>query len=138
MRSSRRCSVALSVIFLVVACDSSLSPSVIGQVQPIERITVSAKALSLVVGQERQLDIEGSPSRVSWQTDNPDVASVSVNGFVTARSPGSARVIARGRSAADTAMVRVRLPIRSLRLTADSITVAADKTARLLFLALDA
>jgi uncharacterized protein YjdB len=136
MLGSRRGLVAFAYLF-AVSCDSSVNPSDVDKVGTGVRVAVTAKSVWLVVGQERQLVIAGSGPDVTWRSDNAAAVSVSSTGLVSARSPGIAHIVVREQSAADTTTVTVRAPIDHIQITADSLTVAAGRSAQLSFRALD-
>lgn len=68
--------------------------------QEIPDLTLNRETLSLAVGEQAQLVVQGADA-VSWMSDLPEVASVDGNGRVSALSAGKAHITAssRGRSA---------------------------------------
>ncbi|MFM9797318.1 Ig-like domain-containing protein, partial [Streptomyces turgidiscabies] len=68
----------------------------------VEDVTVSPAEAALLVGQTIALSAEAVDGEgdvvpgatVSWSSSDPDVASVSVSGVVTAEGPGSATITA--------------------------------------------
>jgi uncharacterized protein YjdB len=137
MQANRRGVVALAIL-LAIACDSSVSPSGVANITTTEKIAVSTKALSLLVGQERQLSIVEPTRTVTWESDNPAVAAVSPVGLATALAPGIAHIVARRQTAADTATVTVVAAVHAVQLLARSINVTAGHSAKLSFRAFDA
>jgi uncharacterized protein YjdB len=137
MKGNRRGVVALAIL-LAIACDSSVSPSGVANITTTEKIAVSTKALSLLVGQERQLSIVEPTRTVTWESDNPAVAAVSPVGLATALAPGIAHIVARRQTAADTATVTVVAAVHAVQLLARSINVTAGHSAKLSFRAFDA
>lgn len=66
---------------------------------PVEHITLSHSEVSLYVGRVLQLSASVYPQNaeydtIEWNSTNPDVASVSSNGAVTAKSKGTATITA--------------------------------------------
>jgi hypothetical protein len=64
----------------------------------------------------------------TWTSADPDVASVSSEGFVTARANGLARVVARTSAGADTAFVRVAQQVSAVRVMPDTATIRVGST----------
>jgi hypothetical protein len=86
-------------VFLSLAVDSVPLPAVVG-LGVGEQLPLRANAV----------DVEGVPvtgRTVGWTSSNPDVADVTAQGVVTARTPGQARVtgIVGGRAASITLLV---------------------------------
>jgi trimeric autotransporter adhesin len=84
---------------------------------PVASVAVQPKTASLVVGRTTTLgavvtDANGAQTDrpVTWKSTDDAVATVSAPGLVTARSAGSARIIASSESKADTAVVSVTGP----------------------------
>jgi maltose-binding protein MalE len=61
-------------------------------------LTLNRENFSLLVDETAQLSVTASPkgasAEVDWTSTNPDVATVSENGLVTAKSPGTATITA--------------------------------------------
>lgn len=117
------------LLFALWACDSSTAPEEIGS------ISLGSVDTELVLGSELQLVatvlsssgsvVSGHP--VSWSSSNPDVASVSASGLVTALAAGSTNVRAEsgGRSASVTLTVR---PGECTGETVGSISVGQERS----------
>ena len=136
MRGSRRGSVAFAVL-LAVGCDSSINPSDVSELGPPIRVAVTTKAVSLIVGQERQLSVAGSDPQVTWQSDNSATVTVSPTGLVSARAAGVAHVIVREKSAADTTTVTVLPPLDGVQFVVDTVNVAVGRSVKLVFRGVD-
>ena len=64
----------------------------------VESISINKTELELYVGESEKLTVTVYPSNatnkeVSWGSDNPSVASITTDGYVTAHSPGVAQII---------------------------------------------
>jgi len=137
MRSFRGGSVAFAIL-LGFSCDSSINPNGVEKSATIGKLAVTTKAVSLIVGQERQLSFSGNTYQVTWQSDNLDAVAVSPTGLVLARAPGVAHIVVRqASSSADTTVVTVRAGIDDVQILTDSVDIAIGQTARLTFRATD-
>lgn len=58
-------------------------------------VKISAKKLSLTVGQSKVLKITGTKEKVNWSTNNKSVATVSSKGKVRAKKTGTAKITAK-------------------------------------------
>lgn len=58
-------------------------------------VKISAKKLSLTVGQSKTLKMKGTKTKAKWSTSNKEVASVTKKGKVTAKKAGKAKITAR-------------------------------------------
>jgi uncharacterized protein YjdB len=116
-RAFHRGSVAAMVV-ATAACvgdDSTGLPHDITQPTTPTAIVVSPSADTLGIGQSRQLTAKVTDARglersttVNWTSANPNVASVSISGSVTALAPGLASIIAAAGALSDTALIFVR------------------------------
>lgn len=65
---------------------------------PITSLTISQSEITLVNGNKSQLEVRAIPSdttsAVRWMTDDRSIATVSSNGMVTARKPGTTTITA--------------------------------------------
>lgn len=64
----------------------------------VESISINKTELELYVGESEKLTVTVYPSNatnkeVSWGSDNPSVASITTDGYVTAHSPGVAQIM---------------------------------------------
>ena len=114
---------------------------------PVATVTVSPGNGSLVVGQTVQLSATTAAAGgqtltgrvVTWTSNANGVATVSSTGLVTAIAPGSATITASSEGINGTASITVAaVPIASIRVTPDVVTVASGQTLQLAAQALDA
>lgn len=83
---------------LAVTVDGGFeASSVISVAVPVTGVTVAPGTATLTTGEQLQLTAGIQPEnatdkRVDWSSSNPDVATVSSNGLVTATGPGSAEI----------------------------------------------
>jgi uncharacterized protein YjdB len=127
--------VVTAILLALGGCESSVSPSFSPPAHD-DKITLNAKSLSLTVGQDRQLSVIGA-AQVDWRSDDPSIVVVSSSGLVSAVAPGTARIVARSKSASDTSVVTVRGPIESIALLSNSVDIAVGQSATLAFRAFD-
>jgi hypothetical protein len=127
--------VVAAILLVLGGCESSVSPSTSPPTHD-DKITLNAKSLSLTVGQDRQLSVVGA-AKIDWQSDDPSIVAVSSSGLVSGVAPGTARIVARSKSASDTSVVTVRGPIESVELLSDSVEIAVGQSATLAFRAFD-
>jgi hypothetical protein len=122
-----RAPLLLLVVTLPQACDTTVVTPV-----DIERVVVVPSDLTLLEGERESVSAilrdrtggELGGARVTWTTDDPDVASVTSNGVVDARSPGSTRIRASVGGISGSAAVRV-LRGPTLQLSARSVSFDA-------------
>ena len=114
---------------------------------PVASVTVSPGSGSLIVGQTIQLSATTAATGgqtlvgrvVAWSSSASGVASVSSTGLVTAIAPGSATITATSEGITGTSTITVAaVPIASIRVTPDAVTVASGQTVQLTAQALDA
>ena len=99
-------------------------------------ITLSASALSPIVGATKALTATVSPSTaanraVTWSSDNSSVASVSSSGLITALAPGSATITATSAANANisaSCTVKIVQRVTGVSLSAQSLTLANGDT----------
>jgi galactose oxidase-like protein/Big-like domain-containing protein len=107
--------------------------------QPVGSVEVSPDSVSIAVGETRQLaaalqDAGGEPLTgrpVSWATDDPQVATVSSTGLVSAVAPGTATITAtsEGKSgAARVTVIAASAPVASVEVEPTAPTVAVGST----------
>lgn len=58
-------------------------------------IKISTKSKTLYIGYGCKLNITGTSRKVTWSSTNPQIASVSQSGYVTAKSKGTTTIIAK-------------------------------------------
>ena len=82
-----------------------------------EKITVSAadKKTKLILGETVQLtaSVEG----VTWESENPDIATVSASGLVEAKSVGSAKIVAKKAGYKD-GSISIKVDLEKIEITA--------------------
>ena len=124
----RRAALALVVSVVAASCDGASEPSD-GDIASIE---VTPSSLSLTAGTTRALtarvlDASGAPlggSPVFWSTQDPDVATVSAAGIVTAVAPGATQIAAsKGGKSALVPVTVVGLPVGLVRVSPATATV---------------
>ena len=80
----------------VVLAASLLLPSVIpADTQAKAKIRLSAKKISLKVGQTKKLKVKGTKKKVVWKSSKKKIASVSKKGVVKALRRGKAKITAK-------------------------------------------
>lgn len=96
---------------------------------PVSSIKVSPAQLSLYRAKEHQLSAEIVPANatdksVTWESDNPSIASVSASGLVKAKAKGTATVTATSSNGFQSScIVTVLVPAVSVQLSQNSITL---------------
>lgn len=100
----------------------------------VERVSLSADALTLTAGETAVLDAAADPEGdVAWLSSDETVAEVS-DGTVTAKKPGAAiiRASVGGKTASCTVTVKAaRVPVSSVTLDRSTLELSVDGTARL-------
>ena len=108
-------------------------------VQPVTRLTATASASAIAVGETMTLTTQAIPENatikaVSWKSENEAIATVTQDGVVTGVAKGTARVVA---TAMDGSNVRVNLSVRvaqkaeEISLKSNDVTVDAGKKIQL-------
>ena len=128
----------------VLTVASQQDPSVTVQyrvlvIQPVTRITVSAPAKSVAVGETMALTAAYSPENasmkeVTWSSANENIATVDENGVVTGVKRGNARITAVARDGSKmraNISVAVTQSAEQITLDKQEITVDAGKSAML-------
>jgi uncharacterized protein YjdB len=107
---------------------------------PVASVAVTPTGSQIVVGQTTQLNAEprdasGQPlvgRAVSWSSSDPNVASVSSTGLVTAVAPGQATITATSEAAAGTSTIGVSpKPVSSVIISPGQGSVAVGQTLQL-------
>lgn len=100
----------------------------------VERVSLSADALTLTAGETAVLDAAADPEGdVAWLSSDETVAEVS-NGTVTAKKPGAAAVLAASGGKYACCTVRVReaeAPVETVTLSQTALTLKPGETAAL-------
>ncbi|MBR3075296.1 MAG: Ig domain-containing protein, partial [Bacteroidales bacterium] len=104
----------------------------------VKSVTLSEHNITLDTGKSVKLNATVQPSTaanksLTWTSDRPDVAAVSPEGVVTAKTPGTARIsvsTAEG-GFTDDCSVTVDYEVKSVALSEHNITLATGKTVKL-------
>ena len=100
----------------------------------VERVTLSADALTLTAGEAAVLDAAADPEGdVAWMSSDETVAEVS-DGTVTAKKPGAAAILAASGGKYACCAVRVReaeVPVETVALSQTALTLKPGETAAL-------
>ena len=81
---------SLCLICIIALITCSFLPSVNAKTKT--KIAISDKKISIEVGEEYQLSVTGTKSKVTWSSADKSVATVSSDGFVDAISVGKTKV----------------------------------------------
>ena len=118
----------------VVLAASLLLPSVIpADTQAKAKIRLSAKKISLKVGQTKKLKVKGTKKKVVWKSSKKKIASVSKKGVVKALRRGKAKITAKTAGKKLVCMVTVKnskikptvIPATSAPATASPLATAS-------------
>lgn len=113
---------------------SGTATLVVNPPPPVATVTLSLDSATLLKDATLQLYatlrsatgyIIRAGATVTWTTDQPTVATVDVNGLVTAVGPGTAAIAATSQGKSDTATIKVDLP-GSVAVTVSTTGVALD------------
>ena len=97
-----------------------------GMARPAQAaVRLSPKSVTLIKGQTQVLKVTGAKEKVTWSTNNPDVAGVSSSGKVTAKKKGSATITA----AADGEKLTCRVTVEEPYISHTSRTIKVGGTA---------
>ena len=100
----------------------------------VERVSLSADALTLTAGETAVLDAAADPEGdVAWLSSDETVAEVS-DGTVTAKKPGAAAILAASGGKYACCAVRVReaeMPVETVALSQTALTLKPGETAAL-------
>ena len=90
---------------------------------------LSLKAVTLSVGDKKQLKVTGTNQKIKWRAELPEVAAVTQNGVVTARSMGFTTITATVLGKELTCSVEVNNVIKpaSIKVTPASLTMEAGE-----------
>lgn len=108
-------------------------------VETLQGLEVTPKSTYLVIGDTDKLEVVFSPDnvgdlKVTWASENPDVASVDANGTVTAIAKGLARITATSESKTATAIVNVvgeRVPATGIVLNKTEISTLVGRYSKI-------
>ncbi len=106
---------------------------------PVSSVVVTPDTATLVVGESKQLTAETfdasgnelSGRTIQWSSSNEDVASVSSSGKVLAVAPGSATITAMSEGKSDKATITVLVPVGSVVVSPDSVSVIVGERSAL-------
>ena len=98
----------LMALVALPACDDGFTEP--DPIPPGEPMSISPKVIDLRVGETTVVRISGVSTQLTavWASDNPEVASVAVGGFVRGNQPGSTYITARVGDQVAAAQVTVR------------------------------
>lgn len=111
-----RCGVLAAAVITLLACGGDTEPTTIAPlIGPTVAVSVSPRALSLVVGDTGSFSAQGIDARnrvtgasFAWSSADPSIATVrQVDGYVVAVAPGSTTVTATSGTLTATAIVSV-------------------------------
>lgn len=100
----------------------------------VNGITLDSSSLTLLIGDSHQfvaeLDPADASARITWESKNPDIASVSDEGLVTAISKGSTQVVARCGSVSTVCNVSVSGgDVKEIKVLPDKMSLVKSETA---------
>lgn len=106
---------------------------------PVASVVVSPNTATLAVGQSTQLSAktldaagnELSGRTIAWSSSNEDVASVSSTGKVLGVAAGEVTITATSEGKSGSATITVSVPVSSVTVEPDSISVVVGKTGTL-------
>ena len=132
---------ALGAVLLGSACQVPVDTGTSNPDFGVVSVAIQPKTASVLVGDSLQLSASvlmsnsRPPNSVSWASSNTDVATVTGSGVVRGRAAGSLFIRATSGSKRDSAALTVAapspLPVASLSLTPNSVTVTVGGTASL-------
>lgn len=100
----------------------------------VSKVTLNTYSLALQVGESYKLISTVTPSNstdktVKYTSRNKNIATVSSNGYITAKKPGKTRIVANcdGKTASCTVTVNP-IPVKSLTLDKSSLTLEIEKS----------
>ena len=114
---------------------------------PVASVIVAPSQVTLNPGQTSQLTVTLSDSggnvltgrTITYGTSHPDIATVSTTGLVTAVAEGSAQIQATSEGKTGIAVITVNpVPVASIRITPNAVTLRVTQTAKLAAQAFDA
>lgn len=88
---------AIRVLMIIFAVAVSFPQNQAATKVQAASIKISAKKLSLTVGQSKKLKIKGTKKKVKWSSSNKKIATVTSKGKVTAKKKGKAKITAKVR-----------------------------------------
>ena len=96
----------------------------------VESVTVSPADKSLIIGQTLQLNATVLPDNaenkeVTWSSIDPDIATVSLDGLVTAKAEGSTKIVATSKENSD---IKGNCYLEVTRLRVESIEIINNPT----------
>src|SRR6266571_2655245 len=127
MPSRRSWLVALAFVFGVAACNDTTSPAPVASVivSPDSIVADTADTLHFTVA---LFDAHGNPvpgRTITWSSSETTVVAVGSAGIAVTRDTGTAWVRAAADGIADSAWVRVRVPIASINFGPDTLAIVA-------------
>lgn len=98
----------------------------------VQRISIDISATGIKIEQKGSYRLRATTSnysKVTWRSKNPSIATISSNGVVTGKKPGTAVITASAGGTTVSCSVTVKKPI--LKLTSSSLTLAPNQSRRL-------
>ena len=113
---------------------ASCSVTVAKKVIAVESVSLNKETLTLIKGQSETLIATVKPDdatdkTVSWSTSDPGIATVDNNGKITAVAGGDVTIKANAGEKEATCAVSVIVPVISITLDQNSVTIEEGKTA---------
>lgn len=103
--------------------------------KPVKGVTLDKSAVTLAVGKKVTINASVVPEsasnqKVTWSSNNYDVASVDKNGVVTAKSSGYVEITATSKDGGYKAKCRITViqPVKSLKLKKTSVVLDVKET----------
>lgn len=87
--------IVITIVFIITPVSFVMPQNKVVITVKAATVKISAKKLSLTVGQSKTLKIKGTKTKVKWSTSNREVAVVNKKGKVTAKKAGKAKITAR-------------------------------------------
>lgn len=121
---------------ITVKADDQQATCIVTVTVPIQSITLNKSELTLTKGQSETLVAtlkpeDTSDNTVTWSSSNQTVATVDSNGKVTAVGGGEATITAKAGGKSASCVVTVEVPVESISLNRDNITLGEGESATL-------
>lgn len=117
-------SIAFALIVPLISQDSLLGTTTEAAVVKLNKTKVT-----LNVGKSTQLSVKGTKKKVTWESLNKKVATVSSKGKVTAKKKGTAKIIAKVTGKKYICKVTVKeIPLKAISLNKTSLKLDIDDT----------
>lgn len=80
------------ICVIVYVCVGMLQLPIV--VEAAGNISISKTSMTIQVGVQKTLKINGTKEKVSWKSENPDIATVDTSGVVTGMEAGTTKILA--------------------------------------------